>query len=75
MSPNDIQAWLSIALQVAMLIGVCITIVFQISTQLNVRKIEVATNSMKDALVAATAKSAGLEGEERGRAQERAKGS
>lgn len=42
----------------------------------NVQKIEIATNSMKDALVAATDKAAGLAGEQRGRQQaadERAK--
>lgn len=36
----------------------------------NVTKIELATNSMKDALVAATAKASGLEGEQRGRDNE-----
>lgn len=69
MAPGDVQVWLSIALQVAMLAGVLVTVCIQVVTQLNVRKIEVATNSMKDALVAATAKSAGLEGEARGRAE------
>jgi hypothetical protein len=37
----------------------------------DVRKIEIATNSMKDALIEATAKSSGLEGEARGRAAEK----
>ncbi len=35
----------------------------------NVQKIELATNSMKDALVAATEKAAGMAGEQRGREQ------
>lgn len=39
----------------------------------NVTKIEVATNSMKDALVASTAKASDLEGEKRGREDEIAK--
>lgn len=36
----------------------------------NVEKIELATNSMKDALVASTAKASEMEGAERGRAEE-----
>lgn len=36
----------------------------------NVLKIELATNSMKDALVASTAKASELEGAERGRQEE-----
>ena len=71
MTPGDVQIWLSVALQFAMLIGVGVTIAIQIITQLNVHKIELATNSMKDALVAATDKAAGLAGEARGLANER----
>ncbi len=37
----------------------------------NVQKIELASNSMKDALVAATDKASGLAGEQRGREQEK----
>ncbi len=37
----------------------------------DVQKIELASNSMKDALVASTAKASGLEGEQRGREQEK----
>ena len=39
----------------------------------DIEKVEIATNSMKDALVAATATAAGLEGEKRGAAAEVAK--
>jgi hypothetical protein len=49
-----------------------VSVIVQLRTQFNVGKIEKATNSMKDALVAATAKSAGLEGEARGRAAQSA---
>lgn len=38
----------------------------------NIKKIEVATNSMKDALVSATAKASHLEGLAEGKANERA---
>lgn len=69
MNVSTITEWVTLAIQVGMFIGVCITISIQIKTQLNVKKIEVATNSMKDALVAATAKASGLEGEARGRAE------
>jgi hypothetical protein len=64
---------LAIVIQLAVLVSVVISIVIQVRTQTNVRKVEIATNSMKDALVAATERSAGLEGEARGRAQEQAR--
>ena len=61
---------LAIVIQLAVLVSVVISIGIQVRTQTNVRKVEIATNSMKDALIVATAHSAGLEGEARGRAQE-----
>jgi hypothetical protein len=64
---------LAIVIQLAVLGSVVISIIIQIRTQINVRKVEIATNSMKDALVAATEKSAGLAGEARGRAEEQAR--
>lgn len=62
---------LGLATQAALLISVCVGIGVQLRTQVNVRKIEVATNSMKDALIEATALSSGLEGEKRGRQAEK----
>ena len=57
-------------ISIATLGGIGIGIWAQFRTMRNVRLIEIATNSMKDALVAATEKSAGLEGEKRGREAE-----
>jgi hypothetical protein len=55
-----------------MLLGACVYVYGQIkAVRSDVRKIELATNSMKDALIEATAKSSGLEGEARGRAAEK----
>lgn len=62
---------LTISIQIAVLVSIVIGIALQIITYINVRRVEVATNSMKDALVAATEKAAGLAGEERGRQEER----
>jgi hypothetical protein len=71
--------WLVVITQGVMLFGACVYVYSQIrglrgqitTAHEDIRKIEVATNSMKDALVAATAKSSGLEGEARGRAAEK----
>jgi len=41
------------------------------NTEINVQRIETATNSMKDALVASTAKASHFEGEMKGRADMR----
>jgi hypothetical protein len=62
-----------------MLLGACVYVYGQIkglrgqitTAHEDIRKIELATNSMKDALIEATAKSSGLEGEARGRAAEK----
>lgn len=65
-----IKDWLQIAVSFLTLIGLIGTVGMQLFTMVNVRKIEVATNSMKDALVASTAKASDLEGEKRGRENE-----
>ena len=69
-----LQAWLSTATQFAVLVGVVVGIGLQIrvatrlrQTQADVHRVEVATNSMKDALIVATDKASGLAGEKRGR--------
>jgi hypothetical protein len=62
MSLSDAKDWISV-------VGIFVTIAIQLRTQFNVKKVEIATNSMKDALVKATGEAAGLAGEARGRAQ------
>jgi len=47
------------------------TLVATLRTKKDIAKIEVATNSMKDALVASTAKASHAEGREEGRIEER----
>lgn len=53
-------------------LGQLLSTILQFLNSLNIRKIEVATNSMKDALVKATGEAATLEGEKTGRALQRA---
>lgn len=80
MTASDTSAWLGVVIQIAVLVSIAITALLQLLTYVSVRKarldirtVELATNSMKDALVEATRKSAGLEGEARGREEERSK--
>lgn len=71
MTISQIQSFVLLGTNIVLFIGVVIGLFVQVRTQINVRKIEIATNSMKDALVAATDKAAGLAGEARGRAQQK----
>jgi hypothetical protein len=79
MPSPSVLPWLIIATQAMMFFGACVYAVAELrrlrgqvlTARDDIRKIEIATNSMKDALVAATAKSSGLEGEARGRAAEK----
>jgi hypothetical protein len=63
--------WLDIAIKGATLIGMFLTIAVQVRTLFYVKQIEKQGNSMQTALVAATERAAGAEGEARGRAQEK----
>lgn len=69
MSATTLQIWLSVIFQALLCLGILVGIIIQVKTQFDVHKIEVATNSMKDALV----KAEGLAGEQRGRDMERDK--
>ena len=67
---------LTVAIQIATAVGVFATAIIGVlnvikltRTALNIQKIETATNSMKDALVAATAKGSHAEGVVQGRAE------
>ena len=60
--------WLDMAIKVATLVGLGLTIAVQVRTLFYVRQIEKQGNSMQTALVAATERAAGAEGEARGRA-------
>ena len=62
------MGWLDTITRVATLVGMFLTIAVQVRTLFYVRQIEKQGNSMQTALVAATERAAGAEGEARGRA-------
>jgi HAMP domain-containing protein len=68
MDTTDINALALLAVAVLNALSVVLSLV----NNRNIRKIEIATNSMKDALVASTAKASDAIGEARGLAQGRA---
>lgn len=63
------MGWVDSTIKIATLIGLFLTIAVQIKTLFYVRQIEKQGNSMQTALVAATERAAGAEGEARGRSE------
>lgn len=63
------MAWLDTTIKFVTLAGLFLTIAVQVKTLFYVRQIEKQGNSMQTALIAATERAAGIEGEVRGRAE------